>query len=364
MPLCFGAVGVGAGEHEDPVGEVAGRRPDLLAVDDPLVAVEHGPAAEVAEVGAGVGLGVALAPEVLAGSGCGAGSALLLVGPPLEHRVADHLDAEHVVAGAGRARRPWSNSSARITCSSALRPPPPYSVGQPSASRPLLVERRAPLDGERSASLAFGSAPMPFQSAGQVLGEERLDLLAVGLGLGAVGRLHAREVTRRSFRSDGPRKGHEGRPRRRRRAGRRRRGQPGSDRAAAGRYSSRARGDRSRPGRRRRTARRNPSATEPATTARRRSSSAATDVSARPDQNARRARSSPARGLGRAAGDRGDRRSRGLGFEATPCPTDTRRPSGSTTMWPMWPALPASPSSRRPSSTMPPPTPVDTTIPR
>ena len=31
-------------------------------------------------------------------------------------------------------------------------------------------------------------------------------------------------------------------------------------------------------------------------------------------------------------------------------------------MWPTWPALPSRPSSRRPSTTMPPPTPVDTTM--
>ena len=34
-------VGVGATQHVDPVGVVAERRPDLLAVDDPLVAVER-----------------------------------------------------------------------------------------------------------------------------------------------------------------------------------------------------------------------------------------------------------------------------------------------------------------------------------
>ncbi len=38
------------------------------------------------------------------------------------------------------------------------------------------------------------------------------------------------------------------------------------------------------------------------------------------------------------------------------------RPSGSTHTWPMWPALPDAPSSRRPSSTIPPPTPVETTM--
>ena len=67
MPLCFGASGSVRVEHEDVVGEVARRRPDLLAVDDPLVAVELGPAPEVAEVRAGVRLGVALAPDVFAG---------------------------------------------------------------------------------------------------------------------------------------------------------------------------------------------------------------------------------------------------------------------------------------------------------
>ena len=71
-------------------------------------------------------------------------------------------------------------------------------------------------------------------------------------------------------------------------------------------------------------------------------------------------------GLGRRpAGDRGDRRC------PTPRPrgsrgrrTRTARPSGSTITWPMWPALPSAPSSSRPSSTMPPPTPVDTTMAR
>src|SRR5215204_619761 len=48
--LVLGRVGIGTGEHEDVVGEVSRRRPDLLAVDHPLVAVKHGPAAERAEI--------------------------------------------------------------------------------------------------------------------------------------------------------------------------------------------------------------------------------------------------------------------------------------------------------------------------
>ena len=42
MPRCFGAVGIGAHEQIDPVRELRARRPDLLAVDDEVVAVVHG----------------------------------------------------------------------------------------------------------------------------------------------------------------------------------------------------------------------------------------------------------------------------------------------------------------------------------
>ncbi len=67
----FGDIGVGPAEREDHVGVPAGGGPDLLAVDDPLVAVELGLAAEPGEIATGIGLGVALAPEV----GCRRGSA-------------------------------------------------------------------------------------------------------------------------------------------------------------------------------------------------------------------------------------------------------------------------------------------------
>jgi hypothetical protein len=46
---------------------VGQRRPHLLAVDDPLVAVAHGAGGETGDVGAGAGLAEQLAPDVLAG---------------------------------------------------------------------------------------------------------------------------------------------------------------------------------------------------------------------------------------------------------------------------------------------------------
>ena len=60
--LVLGHVGIGAGEQHAEVGPVAARGPHLLAVDDPLVAVELGAGVEPGEVGAGARLAEQLAP--------------------------------------------------------------------------------------------------------------------------------------------------------------------------------------------------------------------------------------------------------------------------------------------------------------
>ena len=66
---------VGAHQQVDVRRVVGERGPDLLAVDDEVIAVEHRGGLQAREIGAGVGLGVALAPDVLAGAACAAGSA-------------------------------------------------------------------------------------------------------------------------------------------------------------------------------------------------------------------------------------------------------------------------------------------------
>ena len=63
----FRRVGIAATQHVDPVGVLAERRPDLLAVDDPMVAVEARPGAYVGQVGAGVGFAEPLAPDHVGG---------------------------------------------------------------------------------------------------------------------------------------------------------------------------------------------------------------------------------------------------------------------------------------------------------
>src|SRR5690606_21848919 len=69
----------GAGEDEAPVGPEGVRRPHLLAVDHPLVAVELGPGGDVGQVAPRAGLGVPLAPQLGAG-GDGRQEPLLLLG--------------------------------------------------------------------------------------------------------------------------------------------------------------------------------------------------------------------------------------------------------------------------------------------
>ena len=162
--LVLGHVGVGAGQHEDPVGEVAGRGPDLLAVDHPLVAVELGPAAEVAEVGAGVGLAVALAPEVLAREDARQEVRLLLVGAPL----------------AGSCCRPSGCRTRRCRCRPARRPCRTPRPGSPARARSAR-RRRTRLGPRRGQQVVGRAAPCASRrrtASASSLGE-RADALPV-----------------------------------------------------------------------------------------------------------------------------------------------------------------------------------------
>src|SRR4051794_35585352 len=59
-------IGIGADETEDPVGVVGVGGPDLRPRDDEIVAVALGAGLQRGEIGAGVRLGVTLAPADLA----------------------------------------------------------------------------------------------------------------------------------------------------------------------------------------------------------------------------------------------------------------------------------------------------------
>ncbi len=95
------ALGVGAHQAEDPVGVVRERGPDLLAVDDVVVALAHGARLQRREVGAGAGLRIALAPEVLAVVDARQEALLLRVGAEAQqHRRAHARGRRAAAAGA------------------------------------------------------------------------------------------------------------------------------------------------------------------------------------------------------------------------------------------------------------------------
>ena len=126
------------------------RGPDLLAVDHPLVAVEHGTRGERAEIGAGVGLGVALAPAVLAREDARAGSGAVCSSVPHRNSVLPTILMPKVSYGA-----PGGNAGP----GELLGQHDLLELGQPAAAvRPRpgdaeepVLEQRAPPLGRRSA---------------------------------------------------------------------------------------------------------------------------------------------------------------------------------------------------------------------
>ncbi len=224
------------------------------------------------------------------------------------------------------------------------------------------MQDRPPVPGELL-GLGPGQRPDALPAGREVLGQEGLDLLAVRLGLGRVGGLHAAEG---SARVSGDAHGDtEAAQADRRRADERAVG------PEAGRTDPqpRAKSSRARRSISAWAASKNgapkPSATDPATTAsaqveqrRHRGHGPADEQAGARDRRPHRPRR-PARPViaAMAVPDASASRQPWL-------PQRQARPSGSTITWPMWPALPSAPSSRRPSSTIPPPTPVDTTMAR
>ena len=129
MPRCFLASVLGADQGEHLVGVRGVGGPDLLAVDDVVVAVELGPALQRREVAAGAGLGEALAPDDLVVQQRLDDVALLLVG----------ADGHH---GRGEERQPEPVDGLRR----AVRGPSPRrrSPAVPGAAAAAVLRR--PLD--------------------------------------------------------------------------------------------------------------------------------------------------------------------------------------------------------------------------
>ena len=138
--------GVGAAERRSTSRtSLRQRGPDLLPGDDPLVAVEPARVVHVGQVGAGVGLGVALAPELLAAQDRRQEAALLLVGAEGEERRADQCSPMSPTRpGPRRGRTPRGRSPAGERAGRARRARP-ASRGRSSPPRARCRSQAQPL---------------------------------------------------------------------------------------------------------------------------------------------------------------------------------------------------------------------------
>ncbi len=186
-PLCLAHLGVGARDEHAPLRVLRAAGPHLLPGHHPFLAVLDRARLQRREIRAGVGLGEALAPDLLARRGSAAGSApsarrvphTISVGPPSSSprmfaaqrhaRAADLLEVDRrfgrrgaapAVLGGPAGRRP-----ARVV-------QPPLPVAPPGAARVL--------------------AALGGLGVGRVIGQPGAQLVAEGRLLGAESQVHER----------------------------------------------------------------------------------------------------------------------------------------------------------------------------
>ena len=140
-PLVPGRVGVRARQEHHPVGHVRDRGPDLLAGDHPVLAVLDRARLERRQVAAGIGLGVALAPDLLAGEHLGGIAPLLLLGPVGDDGGARHADGQDVEDRRGLHQRHLLVEDQFLH---EGEPPPPVLLGPGEPHEAGIVELALP----------------------------------------------------------------------------------------------------------------------------------------------------------------------------------------------------------------------------
>ena len=128
-------LGVRARHEHAPLRVLRAAGPDLLPGDAPAVAVGDRARLERGEVGAGVGLGEALAPDLVAGEDRPEEPVLLLARAPDHQRRAAEQDAQHV----GRERRPGAAELLEEDRRLGQRRAAPAVLGRPVDRRPAAL---------------------------------------------------------------------------------------------------------------------------------------------------------------------------------------------------------------------------------
>ena len=185
---------LGAAHHEAPVGLVGQRRPHLLAGHHPLVAVELGLGLHVGQVAAGVGLGVALAPQLLAGHDGREEAGLLLGGAVLDDGRADEALPEDADPARGLGLHVLLVEDDLVGDG---RPPAPVLDRPADAGPPVGGQHLLPLEAGLEPE-GLVARPAPAAEGGELADHVGLqpgaDLVAEGLVLGSVSKVHGRRV--------------------------------------------------------------------------------------------------------------------------------------------------------------------------
>ena len=156
--LVLGGVEVGAGDEQGVLGLAGARRPHLLAVDDPLVAVALGPGLDAGQVGACPRFGVEQAHVEGAEHERAQEAVGQLVAPEGEQRV-----GPQVVAVLGRAARPHPAQLVDDDVGQRRVEAPPVVLDGPAGRRPPRVdEALGPhASGQRAGPSARRARPGP-----------------------------------------------------------------------------------------------------------------------------------------------------------------------------------------------------------
>ena len=186
-----------------PVAVVRARRPDLLTVDDPLVAVAHRHRAQPAEVGAGAGLGEQLAPHLFAPQHRAQVALLLLVGAVRDQHRARHADADGEDARRGDHLGFFLFEDAVLDRRAAA---PAVGLGPRDAGPPVIELDALPVAATlhvRLLLVVIGDEDRVLVSLvrpqrGHVLVQKRLHLGAERCFVGSLVEVHGQQATTRS----------------------------------------------------------------------------------------------------------------------------------------------------------------------
>ena len=178
---------VGLGEAEDVRGVMGVGGPQLAAVDDIVAILTFRARLEAGEVGAGAGLGKALAPEIGAIQDAGQEIGFLLVSAEMADDRAEQLEAQDRQAG-----RVGQRTFLFEDIALDRRPAGAAAVGRPIIGEPALgAQDRLPLAANvRLHEHARRRAHAFAQMLGQIIVEEAADFGAERLILGGEIKVH------------------------------------------------------------------------------------------------------------------------------------------------------------------------------